>query len=127
MPMSLNPRLKERLPDILEAIHTAVNDAETPLKEACLAVSELQDYLDFEIKKISLEVDKIDWECVVAPGLRDQLEERRRVLLDIQQAVAAEAIMESITLLNGLAERITTQLQTEDQPAASPSRSDAAA
>lgn len=61
----INARLHDRLPTILEAICSSKFSIEPHLKEASIAVGEFLDYLDFEIEKVTLNIEKFTWASIV--------------------------------------------------------------
>jgi len=98
----INPRFQEQLPEIIEEICAALSQAEPILESVKVRIQELHDYLDFEIKKAQLEVDKSEWETKLPPGQAEMAKEWLSKLKRLKDEFQADTTTVSIDFLNDL-------------------------
>jgi hypothetical protein len=61
----INAKFQRRLPDIVNEISLQLMVIEPAIKELSVPLHEFLDYLDFEIQKIGLDIEKKRWGSVV--------------------------------------------------------------
>lgn len=71
----INPKFKDRLPGIMVEIVDALVVIEPAVNRMSVQLREFLDYLDFEIQKTALEIQRLEWEPQVdLPALREAKE-----------------------------------------------------
>lgn len=61
-PRTINARFYKQLPSIIEHICEGLNEIEPHIDQIAVYLREFQDYLDFEISKAVLEIEKQEWQ-----------------------------------------------------------------
>ena len=64
-PRAINPRFKDRLPAIMTEICDGLVVIEPVIDRINVQLREFLDYLDFEIKKVDLDIQRMKWEAKV--------------------------------------------------------------
>jgi hypothetical protein len=57
----INPRFRDQLPVLMRRVCTVLVKIEPGIKELAVHLKEFQEYPDFEIEKIRLEISKEEW------------------------------------------------------------------
>jgi hypothetical protein len=57
----INPRFRERLPILIEKSWSIFIKIEPDIRDLTVHLKEFQEYLDFEIEKVKLEISKEEW------------------------------------------------------------------
>jgi hypothetical protein len=57
----INPRFRERLPILIEKSCSIFIKIEPDIRDLTVHLKEFQEYLDFEIEKVKLEISKEEW------------------------------------------------------------------
>lgn len=60
-PREINPRFRDRLPRLMRRVCDILVKIEPEIQDLAVHLKELQEYLDFEIEKIRLEIQKEAW------------------------------------------------------------------
>lgn len=72
VPRPINPKFKDRLPGIMSDICQSLMVIEPAVDKLAVQLREFLDYLDFEIQKTALEVQRLRWEPQVdLPAVRE--------------------------------------------------------
>jgi len=64
-PLEINAKFKDRLPGIMNEICNQLLVIEPAISQVTIQLREFLDYLDFEIKKLDLDVRQMKWESKV--------------------------------------------------------------
>ncbi|MGJ4953138.1 hypothetical protein [Bradyrhizobium sp. HKCCYLS20291] len=78
----INPRFKSRLPVIIGRACDCLIRIEPEIKKLEVYLREFAEYLDFEIEKVRLEIEKTEWQDRVD---RAQLDDAREWLAKLRQ------------------------------------------
>jgi hypothetical protein len=71
-PPEINAKFKDRLPAIMNEICNQLLVIEPAVNRLSVQLREFLDYLDFEIKKLDLDISRMKWEAKVDPtSLKD--------------------------------------------------------
>jgi hypothetical protein len=72
VPRPINPKFKDRLPGIMSDICESLMVIEPAVERLTVQLREFLDYLDFEIQKTALEIQRLRWEPQVdLPAVRE--------------------------------------------------------
>lgn len=98
----INPYFERKLPKIINDLARSVLDATPLLERADLRVRELHDYLDYEIQKRELAVERGEWETIVNPEALETEKRHLGLLKTLKEQYEPGKVLASSKLLNEL-------------------------
>src|ERR1700736_4472436 len=93
----INPRFEDRLTSIIEGIGWSRDAIETGVDRAKVHVGELQDFINFEIEKVELEVRQLEWESRPDPERLETAKTWLESLKTIRDQFPVDALNASVT------------------------------
>lgn len=109
-PLNINAKFRERLPYIIEDMCGEVMAIEPIVGRLQTHLSEFLDYLDFEIKKLELDIDKMNWESKVDLNERKEAEDWLQKLKQLKADFNLEVLAPSPSALRNTILRISEML-----------------
>jgi hypothetical protein len=88
----INPRFKDRLPGIMTEICDGLVVIEPAIDRINIQLREFLDFLDFEIRKVDLEIKEMEWKSVVDRDAYKEAVEWKQQLVLLMEDFNVEAM-----------------------------------
>jgi hypothetical protein len=105
-PLNINAKFRDRLPYLVNDMCRELMAIEPPLERLQVYLSEFIDYLDFEIKKLELDIEKMKWESRFIPEARKEAEDWLQKLKQLKSDFDLDVLAPSPDALNDTIMRI---------------------
>ncbi|WP_315729894.1 hypothetical protein [Bradyrhizobium sp. SZCCHNRI2010] len=102
----INPQFKSRLPAILEQVCTCLLSIEPEMRQLGIQLKEFAEYLDFEIEKVRLEIEKSEWKDRVDRAKLDDDREWLAKLRALRAEFDIDLMTSPVTLIRSMVERV---------------------
>lgn len=109
-PPPLNPHFEHMLPEMIEDLSQVIIAIKGQLDTANIRTGQFLDHMQFEIDKIKLSLDRLQWEPKVDQDEASRLQMRLSKLLEIQQGIDGKDVMASLTFIESLRDRMAEDL-----------------
>lgn len=109
-PPPLNPHFQSMLPEMIEDLSQVVIGITGQLDTASVRTGQFLDHLQFEIDKVRLALDRLQWEPKVDTVDKARLEAWLAKLTAIHADIEGKDVKASLTFVEGLLEHMSEDL-----------------
>lgn len=102
----INPKFKDRLPEIMTEIGDQLLVIEPAVDRVTVVLREFLDYLDFEIQKTALEIQRLKWEPQVDLAALREAEEWLKQLAQLEEDFNVDVMTSPPKTIRAMAERV---------------------
>jgi hypothetical protein len=102
----INAKFKSRIPHILEDISKSLVVIEPTVQDMTVPLREFLDYLDFEITKLKLDIEKNEWQSVVDVNKLNADKAWLSKLEQLRKDFDVETMTSSVTFIRSMIKRV---------------------